>query len=87
MSSLIEMPRGQQGAFAKMEDHNCHYEYHHGSGKHILVRDDPDINRPKYSFQCFLCNLVDCLIFTGCIAFLFFAVRYALYCLNESGGD
>lgn len=67
---------------------SCHYEYHHGTGQHILVRDEnvEDINRPKYSWHCFFCNCIDVSIFVGCIAFLFFAIRYALYLLNE-GGD
>ena len=75
----------KKGAEPK-EEIPCRYEYHHGSGKHVLVRADPDINRPIYSFHCFLCNCIDVLIFVGCIALLFFAIRYALYQLENSDG-
>ena len=63
-----------------------HYEYDHATGRHYVRKDDPDPNRPKYSWKCCLCQTVDVLIFVGCIAFLFFAIRYALYCLNNSDG-
>lgn len=68
------------------DDPNCYYEYHHGTGQHILTRSDPDVNRPKYSWKCIACQCCDVLIFVACIAFLFFAIRYAFYCL-ENGGD
>jgi hypothetical protein len=69
-------------------DPNCYYEYHHGSGTHILRKPDPDVNRTKYSVSCICQNFCDILIFVGCIAFLFFAIRYAFYCLeNSDGGD
>ena len=76
----------QEDPLKDLEDPNATYIYHHGTGKHILVKSDPDINRPKYSWSCFCCNLLDFLIFAGCIAFLFFSIRYALYLLNNSDG-
>lgn len=84
--------RGGDEAEEEDDLNNCYYEYHHGSGRHILVRNNAngmeDLNRPKYSSHCICCNCVDFLIFAGCIAFLFFAIRYALYCLeNADGGD
>jgi hypothetical protein len=61
-----------------------HYEYDHAKGRHVLVNgSNPDV--PKYSWRCICCNLIDVLIFAGCIAFLYFAVRFALYCLENSG--
>lgn len=67
---------------------DCYYEYHHGTGQHVLVRGDRDTNRPRYSWRCVLCNLVDLLILVGCIAFLYFAIKYALSLLEDSdGGD
>jgi len=73
----------------KSEDGDCYYEYDHASGRHTLQHSKMnDQNKPKYSWKCILCNMVDVLIFAGCIAFLFFAIRYALYCLeNSDGGD
>jgi len=70
----------------KEEDPNCYYEYHHGTGRHVLTRPDPDVNRPKWSWTCVACNCCDLLIFLGCVAFLFFSIRYAFYLL-ENGGD
>ena len=70
--------------FETKEEVPVRYEYRHGAGTHVLVRGDPDINRPRYSFHCFLCNCIDALIVVGCIAFLFFAIRYAFYQLENS---
>ena len=66
-------------------DPHSYYEYNHGTGRHILVRPDPDVHRPKYSLHCILCNLIDVLVFVGCLAFLFFSVRYALSLLDDNG--
>ena len=60
------------------------YEYHHGTGKHVLIKPDEDPNRPRYSAKCILCSLIDVLIFVGCIVFLYFAITYALSCLEDS---
>lgn len=69
------------------DDDDCYYEYHHGTGKHILKRSDKNPS-PKYSWKCICCHFIDVLIFVGCIAFLYFAIRYAFYCLENYGdGD
>jgi hypothetical protein len=60
------------------------YEYHHGTGRHILMKPDDDPNRPKYSLKCCLCKTLDLAIFIGCIVFLYFAITYALSCLENS---
>ena len=67
-------------------DPNCYYEYHHGTGRHILVQPDPDYNRPRYSLTCILCNCCDALIFLFVIVFLggAFYLVYYLYS-NYSG--
>jgi hypothetical protein len=73
---------------AAKDDMNAYYAYHHGTGRHTLTRLDPDVNRPKYSMKCICCQCLDVLIFAGCIAFLFFAIRFAFYCLENYGdGD
>jgi len=70
-------------------DGDCYYEYHHGSGRHVLVRGDPQADdRPKYSLQCILCNCCDALVLLLVIAFLggAFYLSYYLYS-NYSGGN
>jgi hypothetical protein len=67
-------------------DPNCYYEYHHGRGAHVLVKPDPDVNRPKYSTSCVCQNCCDFLIFVGCIAFLYFAITFALSLLEDNDG-
>mmetsp|Transcript_40201 Transcript_40201/g.84173 ORF Transcript_40201/g.84173 Transcript_40201/m.84173 type:complete len:105 (+) Transcript_40201:37-351(+) len=85
------------------DESDCYYYYDHGTGRHILENStrgsQPEGGRngasrrrqrqpPKYSFMCICCNLVDWLIFAGCIAFLYFAVRFAFYLLENYGaGD
>lgn len=59
------------------------YVYHHGRGEHLLIRTDPDINRPKYSFQCCLCHLFDALILVLIIGFLVFAFWLCYYLYNN----
>mmetsp|Transcript_10168 Transcript_10168/g.22606 ORF Transcript_10168/g.22606 Transcript_10168/m.22606 type:complete len:87 (-) Transcript_10168:1141-1401(-) len=76
------------------DEEDCYYHYDHASGRHVLnKRQDHQSRRakqpPKYTLKCICCNLIDVLIFVGCIAFLFFAVRYAFYLLDNygDGGD
>ena len=73
----------------RRQEEGVYYDYDHATGRHILKNGDA-LNQPKrkYSWKCCFCNLVDLLMFCGYIAFLFFAIRYALYCLeNSDGGD
>ena len=67
-------------------NYHYYYEYHHGRGEHVLVRADPDVNRPRFSVKCIACQCLDCLILTGCILFLYFSIRYALYLLDNADG-
>lgn len=62
------------------------YEYHHGSGQHLLISADKDKNRPKYSFLCFLCYCVDCFVLLLVIGFLVFAGWLCYYLYNMSDG-
>ena len=58
----------------------AHYEYHHGSGKHIL-RKEYDDEVPVCSIRCCLNHILDLLIFCLAIGFLVFAgwLCYYLY--------
>lgn len=66
------------------------YEYHHGTGKHILRKHDDEYEyaRPKYSLTCILCQALDCLILLLVIAFLggAFYLCYYLYNNYDGGG-
>jgi len=66
------------------------YEYHHGTGKHILMKrdDDDDVNRPKYSLKCILCQALDGLILLFVFVFLggAFYLCYYLYNNYDGGG-
>jgi len=70
---------------------NCYYEYNHATGRHLLTRGGSSgaihNGPPKYSWTCCLCNTIDVLIFCGCIAFLYFSIRFAFYCLENYGSD
>lgn len=84
----VEQPAQEE----EEEENDCYYEYNHATGRHVLVpgnSNKTDPNRPNYSLKCCLCNCIDALIFLGCIAFLFFAIRFAFYCLEnaDNGGD
>lgn len=59
------------------------YEYHSGTGKHILVEPDPDVNRPQYSVMCCLCKCLDYSIFLFAIAFLGGAFYLCFYLYNN----
>jgi hypothetical protein len=68
-----------------------YYEYHHGSGKHVLMKDDmyyDDPNRPRYSVKCCLCHCIDVIIFILIVSFLSFAfwICYYLYKNYSDGG-
>jgi hypothetical protein len=68
------------------------YEYHHGTGKHVLMKrgddDDMDYNRPRYSLKCILCQALDCFILSFVVAFLggAFYLCYFLYNNFDGGG-
>mmetsp|Transcript_29659 Transcript_29659/g.70485 ORF Transcript_29659/g.70485 Transcript_29659/m.70485 type:complete len:97 (+) Transcript_29659:126-416(+) len=68
-------------------DDEAEYYYDHARGRHVLMRkrDHSARQSPTYSFKCFLCNLVDVILFAGCVAFLYFSIRYAFYLLNNYG--
>ena len=67
---------------------DCYYEYHHGTGEHILVRRNVDPNQPRFSFMCICCKLLDTLILCTVIGFLGFAGWLCYYLLNNySGGN
>lgn len=73
---------------ASRHDDMMHYEYHHGTGKHILVRKqtaDDDPNRPRISCACILHNLLDALILLICLAFLGGAGYLCYYLLTNYG--
>ena len=59
------------------DEDDCYYYYDHATGRHIIANRRPGHfgarQPPKYSMKCICCNLVDLLIFAGCIAFLYFA--------------
>ena len=63
------------------------YYYDHARGRHVLMRkrDGSARQPPTYSFKCILFNLFDCILFAGCVAFLYFSIRYAFYLLNNNG--
>jgi hypothetical protein len=61
------------------------YEYHAGTGKHILMKSDPDVNRPTYSVVCFLHYLCDCIALSLVVGFLGFAGWLCYYILNNYG--
>ena len=63
------------------------YEYHHGTGKHMLMQQDDDWNRPKYSLQCILCQALDCFILLFVIAFLGGAFYLCYYLYNNYDGS
>ena len=73
---------------------NCYYSYDHASVRHVLMKQKHGAAAsvkapPKYSLRCICCNLVDIVIFAGCIAFLYFAITYAFSLLDDygDGGD
>lgn len=70
--------------FEAMESQQ-NYVYHHGSGKHILMKGDTDPNRPTYSLQCCWCYCVDGLCLLIVIAFLIFAFWLPYYLYNNYG--
>lgn len=70
---------------SKGNDPDCYYEYHHGSGRHILVQGDPNDNRPRYSMACILHNGADCVIFLFVIGFLGGSFYLAYYLYNNYG--
>ena len=89
----IRVAEAKDHKYPQVDDdnnNNCYYEYNHATGKHIL-KNGKDSNEalppPSYSWNCICCNLVDLLMFVGYIAFLYFAIRYALYCLENYGND
>jgi hypothetical protein len=64
------------------------YQYNHGTGEHLLVYPDRDVNRPKYSLNCLLCYCVDTLCLLLVVGFLVFAFWLCYYLLNNyDGGD
>ena len=69
------------------EAESTEYYYDHARGRHVLMRkrDSSARQPPTYSFKCVLLNLVDVIIFAGCIAFLYFSIRYAFYLLDNYG--
>ena len=64
----------------------AHYEYHHGSGRHILMKDEDD-GVPKYSIKCCLCYTLDFLIFSVAIGFLVFSGWLCYYLYTNYQGD
>lgn len=71
-----------------MEESRQNYVYHHGSGKHYLMKDDiddSDPNRPHYSMQCCLCHCVDALCWVLVLGFLAFAFWLPYYLYNNYG--
>lgn len=69
---------------------DCEYQYHHGTGRHILVKrdkDDDDYNQPKYSFHCLLCYCCDALVLLLIIGFLGGAAYLCYYLYNNYSGD
>ena len=77
---------GGSGGTRGQEAHDDYqFYYDHASGRHILHRPDQRPRPPRYSFKCILCNLIDVMIVIGCIAFLYFAITYALDLLDEEG--
>jgi hypothetical protein len=69
----------------EVKESQHHYVYHHGSGKHILAKDDTDVNRPKYSFRCCLCYCVDGACLAIIVGFLIFAFWLPYYVYNNYG--
>jgi hypothetical protein len=63
------------------------YTYHHGTGEHLLVYPDRDVNRPKYSLHCCLCQCLDCVILLFVFGFLGFAFWLCYYLYNNYDGD
>ena len=61
------------------------FYYDHASGNHILHLRGQRPRPPRFSFKCIFCNLIDVMIVIGCIAFLYFAITYAFYLLDENG--
>jgi hypothetical protein len=64
-----------------------HYEYHHGTGKHVLMKDYDD-GSPKYSVGCCLSYVLDCFCISLAIGFLVFSgwLCYHIY-TNYEGND
>ncbi len=74
------------GAASGQEAHDDYqFYYDHASGRHILYRADQSRRPPRCSFKCIVCNLVDVMIVIGCIAFLYFAVKYSFDLLEDGG--
>jgi hypothetical protein len=71
-----------------------YYEYRHGLGQHVLVRQQQqnhwpasmDDGQPQYSLHCCLCHCVDGLVLVAVFAFLGFSLYLAYYALNNYGG-
>eukprot|EP00978_Attheya_sp_CCMP212_P022838 scaffold68798_cov52-Attheya_sp.AAC.2 len=59
------------------------YEYHHGTGRHMLMKPDSDVNRPHYSIYCCLCHLCDYCILAFILAFLGGAFYLCYYLYNN----
>lgn len=91
MSSLYPK-RDAAPDLGNAEDGYAYYEYHHGSGDHILMRNGYGYNgnnipvKPQYSIKCIACHCVDCLILVAVLAFLGFSLYIAYYVLNNYGG-
>jgi hypothetical protein len=74
------------GAAREEGAHNDYqFYYDHASGRHILHRPEQRPRPPRYSLKCIFCNIIDVMIVIGCIAFLYFAISYAFYLLDENG--
>jgi len=70
-------------------DDNCYYKYHHGQGRHVLVRGRPDDDeRPNYSLLCLLHHCCDALVWALVLGFLGGAFYLCYYIYNNyEGGD
>lgn len=72
-----------------MYEGHSYYEYHHGSGDHVLRRGGygGDIPvKPQYSLKCLCCHCLDTIILLAVLAFLGFSLYIAYYVLNNYGG-
>ena len=69
----------------KNESQQNYYQYHHGTGRHMLMKGDDCLERPKYSFQCCLCYCVDGLCLVIILGFLIFAFWLPYYLYNNYG--
>ena len=67
-----------------MEESEQNYVYHHGTGKHYLVKED-DSDRKKYSLHCCWEHCVDGTCIVIVVAFLIFAFWLPYYLYNNYG--